>query len=330
MEQYDKIQQILFSENFEKTHESMNSDFMELFNISGKINEKLDSVKSVRNKKEKIDDNLNRIHENLEELIQLGFREFGISILEKEIDFKINNIKRMKQNILENLKDIIQEYTSLQELTAKYYDELENNYENVNRLLISLQVIKNSEQEIKEINNKIESLREDFRIISFLKDDFEGSGRKKDFLTFVFNVVFELISQKANSILGEITEGRYVIGFKDDIEILDNWYGMKRNVRSLSGGEKFLASLSIAMAISELMSTSKYKVKSMFIDEGFGTLDMDTLNDVVDYLENYFYNHSDKVLGIITHVEEIKDRFNYVIRVAKTKNGSEIQVINNI
>ena len=101
-----------------------------------------------------------------------------------------------------------------------------------------------------------------------------------------------------------------------------------RTVHSLSGGESFLVSLALALGLASL-SSDKMKVESLFIDEGFGSLDPSTLNIAMDALER-LHNQGRKV-GVISHVQEMTERIPTQIKVLKLSNGrSKVEVISNL
>lgn len=96
---------------------------------------------------------------------------------------------------------------------------------------------------------------------------------------------------------------------------MDGWQGdVARDTRTLSGGESFLVSLALALALSDLVS-HKVSIDSLFLDEGFGTLDGDTLETALSALDAL--NASGKMIGIISHVEALKERIPVQIRVSK-------------
>ena len=96
---------------------------------------------------------------------------------------------------------------------------------------------------------------------------------------------------------------------------MDTWQGdVARDTRTLSGGESFLVSLALALALSDLVS-HKTSIDSLFLDEGFGTLDGDTLDMALDALDTL--NASGKMIGVISHVEGMKERIAVQIRVSK-------------
>lgn len=147
-----------------------------------------------------------------------------------------------------------------------------------------------------------------------------GSSDGKAFKKFAQDFTLSLLVQHANKHL-ETMFNRYEL-FKDDsseemeLQIKDNnFFGEIRNINSLSGGETFLVSLSLALGLSDLASKNT-KIRSLFIDEGFGSLDPENLNNALDALEMLRQN-DDRQIGIISHVEELKKRITTQIQVKK-------------
>ena len=265
--------------------------------------------------------NINNIYNNFEDFMmnQYNFIE------------KIENLKKINEN-LNNFKDsLLNQLEEMEKNLNIKKDNLVSLKSDISNYIEKLDFIFNNLDELKINYKEFNKIQEDYELIKELYNDFFAKSGT-DLISFLSTKLFDLLYFNTNKIIENLTEGRYnlFIGKGTDIFIRDNWYSMDRVVRSLSGGERFLTSLSLALAISEISSKSKYPIKSLFIDEGFSTLDIDTLNDVMDYLENYFNNVSDKVLGIITHIPEVKDKFNYIIEVIKDKNGSKVNIINKI
>lgn len=103
-----------------------------------------------------------------------------------------------------------------------------------------------------------------------------------------------------------------------ELQVIDGWQADTiRDIKTLSGGESFLVSLALALALSDMVS-NKTQLESLFLDEGFGTLDPETLDIALDALESL--NASGKTIGVISHVEAMKERISVQIPVKKT-NG---------
>ena len=128
--------------------------------------------------------------------------------------------------------------------------------------------------------------------------------------------------------LEDLSSGRYRLAVADDeFFVVDTWNGEeRRSVKTLSGGESFLASLSLALALSEqapaLAASARSRVTSLFLDEGFGTLDEETLQVVIGAVE--VLGGDDRMVGVVTHVTELAERLPARIVVEKSPRGSRI------
>lgn len=149
-------------------------------------------------------------------------------------------------------------------------------------------------------------------------DGLIGSAKGDRFRKFAQGLTLDHLLQLANRHL-ERLHGRYLLRRKTsgelELDIVDGWQGdVTRDTRTLSGGEGFLVSLALALALSDLVS-NKTSIDSLFLDEGFGSLDGDTLEIALTALDSL--NASGKMIGIISHVEALKERIPAQIRVEK-------------
>jgi exonuclease SbcC len=149
-------------------------------------------------------------------------------------------------------------------------------------------------------------------------DSLIGSAKGDKFRKFAQGLTLDHLLHLANRHLARL-HGRYLLRRKTsgelDLDIVDSWQGeTARDTRTLSGGESFLVSLALALALSDLVS-HKTSIDSLFLDEGFGTLDGDTLEVALHALDSL--NASGKMIGIISHVEGLKERIPAQIRVDK-------------
>ncbi len=123
-----------------------------------------------------------------------------------------------------------------------------------------------------------------------------------------------------------INDKRKYVGL--DLNVYDHWNSTERDVRTLSGGESFLAALSLALGLSEevQMSSGGVRLDSMFVDEGFGSLDDSSLDLVMSALDELSYGS--RLVGIISHVDELKDRIeNKLMIIKEPQHGSRVKVI---
>jgi exonuclease SbcC len=150
-------------------------------------------------------------------------------------------------------------------------------------------------------------------------------------IAFLQLEALELLAAAGSARLGTLSSGRYRLEFVgDEFFVVDTWNGEeRRSARTLSGGETFLASLALALALSEqvgaLSVTEKARLDSLFLDEGFGTLDPETLEVVVEAIEQL--GGDGRVVGVITHVPELAVRLPARIEVEKSPRGSRLRVV---
>lgn len=149
-------------------------------------------------------------------------------------------------------------------------------------------------------------------------DSLIGSAKGDKFRKFAQGLTLDHLLHIANRHLARL-HGRYLLRRKTtgelELDIVDGWQGdAARDTRTLSGGESFLVSLALALALSDLVS-HKTSIDSLFLDEGFGTLDADTLEIALNALDTL--NASGKMIGIISHVEGLKERITAQILVEK-------------
>ncbi len=197
----------------------------------------------------------------------------------------------------------------------------------------------------KNIGNilaKKDEIEEELKRVKNLSNTANGniSGKKKVTLeTYVQTAYFDRIINRANKKLLVMSNGQYELirsRESDDLRsqsglelnVIDHYNASERSAKSLSGGESFKASLSLALGLSEEIQSSSggIKLDTMFVDEGFGSLDEESLTQAMKALSDLA--EGDRLVGIISHVSELKDRIDKQIVVTKNKSGgSEIAVL---
>lgn len=167
----------------------------------------------------------------------------------------------------------------------------------------------------------------------------EGTGGGNDLgmslSSFVLAARLESVVDAANARLGTMTHQRYLLEHTDakakgarraglGLAIRDAWTGETRPPSSLSGGEMFVTSLALALGLADVVvaEAGGHHLDTLFIDEGFGSLDADTLDDVMGILDEL--RDSGRVVGVISHVADVKQRLGYVVTVKKTRTGSHL------
>jgi exonuclease SbcC len=182
-------------------------------------------------------------------------------------------------------------------------------------------------------------LRERATAARRLSDTANGqlTGRARvDFETFVLQSIFHQVLQTANHHLHHMTGGRYSLYLRMDesassrgleLDVSDHASGGEmREVRTLSGGEGFMASLSLALALSEIaqQQSGGSELGALFVDEGFGSLDQRTLAQVVEILRGLQEDH--RMVGVISHVDDLKRSIPVQLLVEPAERGSRIRM----
>ncbi|MGE0086006.1 MAG: AAA family ATPase [Desulfococcaceae bacterium] len=184
------------------------------------------------------------------------------------------------------------------------------------------------EQEYAQKRKELEDQEKRCQWLNSLKSLVE-SGNEPEIRQQIQHFMLNRLLDKSNRHMEELS-GHYYIRRRDpfgmSLEIEDIRHrGMRRPVKTLSGGESFLASLSLALGLSE-MACSDRKIESLFLDEGFGMLDDETLYRVISALKNIKANG--KMVGVISHVKRLEDEIRTQIRIDKQPDGlSQIEIV---
>jgi DNA repair protein SbcC/Rad50 len=153
--------------------------------------------------------------------------------------------------------------------------------------------------------------------------------RNDQIIDYLQSEALSALASSGSDRLLELSSQRYRLAYEhDEFFVVDSWNGdERRNARTLSGGETFLASLALSLALADqvqlLAVTEKGRMASLFLDEGFGSLDADALGVVVDAIERL--GGEDRLVGVITHVTELADRLPSRIEIEKSPRGSRLQ-----
>lgn len=305
-----------------------------------------------RQQEEKAEECRKDFEEALKESKMASEEEFR-SLLAEERELKQNEdkIKDYQQSVRTNQELLGQaeedakgktkiDEEALQEEVKKQIstvEELREGYAEVERRL------QNNERVRKNISDQEESLetcRRESERYGRLYDLVAGNINNKAKITFeqyIQAAGFDNIIAAANRRLLPMSDGQYELHRKDDsndkksktilnLEVQDNFTGCRRPVGNLSGGESFKASLSLALGLSDTVSSNLGGVQmdALFVDEGFGTLDRRSIENAMDILVNL--SGANKLVGIISHREELTENILRQIRVKKTKTGSRIEV----
>lgn len=268
----------------------------------------------------------------------------------KQYDEYTINIKTLKNRISDLQKQI--SHTDKQKTPdidiPMYEKQLEDMKKDRLKLrekknIVDIRIANNEKiyKSIERVNEKSEKSEKHYSWLRTLSDTVNGSlsGKSRIKLeTYVQMSFFDRIIMRANTRFMRLTDGQYELKRSDskdnyknqtglELDIIDHYNGTIRSVKSLSGGEAFEASLSMALGMSdEIQSRSGgIQIDTMFIDEGFGSLDDESLSQAVKVLNSL--SSSDRLIGIISHVSVLKDRIDKQIVVSKGKTGGSSAVI---
>ncbi len=270
------------------------------------------------------------------------------------------NVIEAKKDILDDTN--IQEIQKQKDFLTKSIIENETSIQNISHELEGIKITENAETNLDKIKEKISFLnaekdqflttngatenelkRDQENKISieqivasvkakeeeakkwFVMDQLIGDATGNKFSKYAQNLSLKHLLVLANKRLVRLTD-RYLLSpseIESDLTVLDIYQGnVKRSVKTLSGGESFIVSLALALSLSD-MASKNVKLESLFIDEGFGSLDAGTLEIALETLER-LQSESNRMIGIISHVDSLKERITTQIKVKKSNQGYSV------
>jgi len=214
-----------------------------------------------------------------------------------------------------------------------YKEQYEKAMGQLNHAQQQLGLVKDLQEKIVALDKKTAKLEEKFATISDVYDVMRGqNSRKISFERYVQIDYLDQITEAANERFRLLSNGQFYLIRSDRqeaygkqsglaMDVYDAYTGQTRDVKTLSGGEKFIASLSLALGMADVIQRFQGSISmdTMFIDEGFGSLDEESLYKAVDALINI--QKTGRMIGVISHVEELKTIFPAMLEVEKTKEG---------
>ncbi|MYL58755.1 SMC family ATPase, partial [Virgibacillus halodenitrificans] len=233
-------------------------------------------------------------------------------------------LKDKKQLDLSLLETQLQELKNAYETALKAVQQSREWFKEAQQLKDN--ILKANEQ-VRKIDQQLRTVSDLFNIVRGQND------RKISFERYLQIEYLEQIIDVANHRLRRLSNGQFQLIRSDRqeshgrqsglaLDVHDAYTGQTRDVKTLSGGEKFNASLCLALGMSDVIQSfqGNIKIDTMFIDEGFGTLDEESLNKAIDTLVDL--QQSGRMIGVISHVQELKAIFPAILEVKKTKEGS--------
>ena len=318
------IQQSKFVEELSKLQSTRQ---VEINTLSGDLS--FDSEKEARTQQERDE----KQKESLESVINetkkayddgktdLAGRKARIEQLKKQIsETKVPE----KENLLIEQQELEARNKADRERAQQVFSRWESNTEILNH--------------IKEGAEKLSELEKRYQWVKALSDTANGrlTGKEKIMLeTYVQTTYFDRIIARANRRFLAMSGNQYELRRRKtaesnqsqsglELDVLDHYNGTERSVKTLSGGESFKASLSLALGLSDEIQSSAggIRLDTMFVDEGFGSLDEESLRQAIRTLLDLSENN--RLVGIISHVAELKERIDKQIVVTKEKTGGSI------
>lgn len=249
-----------------------------------------------------------------------------------------NRILQLKKNTEgREEKDLNQLFSAREEWNGKYKEVGD-------QLSLIFSRLKNNEviyRRVGEQNRQQEKLRREYLMINGLSRTASGElpGKSKlAFEQYVQAFYFEKVIHEANKRFYQMSNHQYVLQRKKDatdlrssagleLEVMDYYTGKARSVKSLSGGESFKAALSLALGLSDVIQSyaGGIEMDAMFVDEGFGSLDSDSLEQAIETLNAL--TAGNRLVGIISHVGELKERIDKKLLIEKSMEGSRLKLV---
>ncbi|QHE61431.1 SMC family ATPase [Rossellomorea vietnamensis] len=225
----------------------------------------------------------------------------------------------------------------IEEDIIKVTDELKEVNDHLNRVMTNRKENELILTRVTAINEGIRDLESRYQTVGHLAEVARGQNANRiTFERYVLASFLEDILRVANERLIKMTSGRYQLIRKTDrskgnvqsgLELLvfDQYTGQERHVKTLSGGESFKASLALALGLADVVQqyAGGVSLETMFIDEGFGTLDPESLDQAIEALMDI--QSSGRLVGLISHVPELKERIDARLEVISSQNGSRTE-----
>ncbi|MCM1304794.1 MAG: SMC family ATPase [Lachnospiraceae bacterium] len=317
--------------------------------LSAALNTLEETRKSQENKVEECRKDLEKALRDQKMASREEFQDF----LADEIEITENEekVKDHQQSVKTNLELLKQAEKDAEGRTRIDEDALQEEVTRQNGIVEALRAdaaktehrLKNNErvrQNISDQETPLETCRRESEQYSRLYDLVAGQIKNRAKVTleqYIQAAGFDNIIAAANRRLLPMSDGQYELCRKDEandqksktilnLEVQDNFTGHRRPVGNLSGGESFKASLSLALGLSDTVSShlGGVQMDALFVDEGFGTLDRRSIESAMDILINL--SGANKLVGIISHREELTENIPQQIRVTRTRAGSRIEV----
>jgi DNA repair protein SbcC/Rad50 len=261
---------------------------------------------------------------SVDEVKQAGLSEAQIKTIETQLTTFASQKETAERRDLE-LQGVLSGKTFDEQHYQRLQEEVKQTASRSSEIQRSLGAAERDLKEIERMLEKAKSLHQElaeqhkrFETYRQLALDLRGN----EFQDFLLNQMQSKLAVRASHIIREVTEKRYDLRLIDsEYHVFDAWTGETRSSKTLSGGETFIASLALALALSDLLAGNK-ALGALFLDEGFGTLDAETLESVAEVLEHL--SSEGRMVGLITHVQALAERLPARLVVTKSSDGSSV------
>jgi exonuclease SbcC len=345
LEEYDKSLNLLKTSyggvNINEDTEEILSSWIE---NSTQLKDKLEDLKNA----ERLDLENEKSYKKSLEVLLKKLKEKGIDSLEvlrssiliesraEEIRKMLNEIETNKTVLTSTKVRLIDEQKTLllKDTSSKQLFELQDEFdllrlklnelsEKIGGWRKELEIDAQNREKLNKEKDHLDALNKDLTLWSRM-EKLIGEKTGNRFANFVQDLTFEQLIEFGNKRLESFSD-RYLFALPEksdngDLQVYDTFMGnASRSIFTLSGGETFKLSLALALGLSDL-AASKVEIESLFIDEGFGSLDPDSLEEAISLLED-IQNTGNKSIGIISHVSELKDRIGTKVKLVPVGSG---------
>ena len=293
---------------------------------AGYTDDEIFSVRLADEELKNIESEVGKYEDELNQIIAIDTE------LHNQISFLGEVAKKQTIDLQDNLKIRRKEL-------VEFKNRLQGNFLYLGQITDQITRLSSISETLKLLVIDFSKVESEHRKVSFLSQSISGNNEKKLNLSrFALTIIFDHILETASDIFNSISKGRFSLrrsqnhsdrrkSFGLELEVFDEYTGQHRSVKTLSGGESFMASLSLALGLSEIvkMKNGGIRLDMLFIDEGFGSLDEESLTNVLETLKKLGAVAS--VVGLITHVSELKNEIPARIDIIPTVSGSKVKVI---
>lgn len=334
-------------DKFKEHKERTETEIKEKQDMVNKLLTEITSLDSTRNEKKK------NLKYDSKEQAEKAFQEDNDKL--DKLKIEISDLEKTKNANSDNLIQAKGQITVLENQIkeSKPYDIDKLKFE-LNDIQISLDTLNNQNivinarydanltayKNITDKFNQYEKLSKNYEMLDLLNKTANGSltnGKTRiSFESYILSTYFEMIIKSANLRLKAMTNGQFELRRSSvnvrtsrvglDLNVFDTYTTKERSVNSLSGGETFKAALALALGLSDTiqMQSGGIQIDAMFVDEGFGSLDNESLEQTMRILMDLSGNNT--LIGIISHVTELREKIEKKIVVTKSQAGSSLRI----